>query len=68
MQAGFNLVVSAHALGDKEKMKKSFQKLLEMGIFRGGEDEVGDDEDEDETLQHDGLREELKERQNYVHR
>eukprot|EP00803_Ostreobium_quekettii_P006009 evm.model.scf_97.4 EVM.evm.TU.scf_97.4 scf_97:75598-76086(-) len=68
LQTGSNLVISSHALGDKSKMKSAFQKLLEINIYPEGDDDEGDDEDDGQTLQHDGLREELRQRQEDVHK
>lgn len=61
---GFNLVVCFYALGDKEKQKKSFLRLL---TIRPPENEDEDEEpantDAVPTAAEDGLREELRKRQ-----
>ncbi|CAD7927124.1 unnamed protein product [Amoebophrya sp. A120] len=66
---GFNLLLCYHALGDKEKMKQGFLKLLQI-------QQVGlDDPEEEESLDHgnvipedDALREDIKKRQREAQR
>jgi len=65
-QSGFNLIVCYFALGDKEKMKRSFAKLLDVKDTNFGEenedDEVIEDEDEDEAvMEEDELKKAHKE-------
>mmetsp|Transcript_18157 Transcript_18157/g.21753 ORF Transcript_18157/g.21753 Transcript_18157/m.21753 type:complete len:774 (-) Transcript_18157:386-2707(-) len=60
MPTGFNLVVCFYALGDKEKMKKSFVRLL---TIMAPETE-NDEEASVEMAADDGLREELRKRLN----
>ena len=43
MQSGFNLIVCYYALGDREKMKKGFQMLLNIGDDAYFMDETNDD-------------------------
>ena len=38
MYSGFNLLLCYYALGDKEKMKKTFQKLLTVSLGFDDED------------------------------
>jgi intraflagellar transport protein 88 len=76
-QTGFNLIICYFALGDTEKMKRGFQKLLAIPIIGLSEDE--DEEDEMKAAEEaeavgqarvDGLREEMKRRakdaENYI--
>jgi intraflagellar transport protein 88 len=71
-QTGFNLILCYLALGDAEKMKRGFSKLLAI------QDGAGDDEEEPEEAKavddaeavgarRDGLREELKRRRREAH-
>ncbi|GBG87160.1 hypothetical protein CBR_g44618 [Chara braunii] len=61
-QAGYNLVICYFALGDKEKLKKAFVKLLAVPTLE--EDEEDDlDTGAEAVLQNDGLKEEMKVRQ-----
>ncbi|GMH37313.1 hypothetical protein BSKO_05186 [Bryopsis sp. KO-2023] len=63
-QTGFNLVVCYHALGDMDRMKRAFQKLVESAPCKEEEEEEEEaDENQDGTFRHDGLREELRQRQ-----
>lgn len=66
-QTGFNLLVCYYALGDEEKMRKGFARLLSIPMPRTTEDEEEDakdaDDDDTTTMAADILREELKERQ-----
>mmetsp|Transcript_24445 Transcript_24445/g.79885 ORF Transcript_24445/g.79885 Transcript_24445/m.79885 type:complete len:502 (-) Transcript_24445:2789-4294(-) len=65
-QSGFNLIVCYFALGDREKMKRSFAKLLDIKDSNFGEenddDEANEDEDEDEAvMEEDELKKAHKE-------
>lgn len=66
VQAAFNLFLCYHALGDPEKMRKAFLRLLATrpaGIGDGAgedEDEATAAEAEDTVLDTDGLREALR--------
>lgn len=69
-QTGFNLILCYYALGDADKMKRWFQKLLQIPIQGMGEDDEEPEEtkaaEDAEAVGHarkDGLREELKRRQ-----
>jgi len=60
---GFNLVVCYRALGDKEKMKKAFVTLLEVGAPEDAtEEELDAFEQEEVVVRDDGLKEELRKR------
>lgn len=61
------MLVCHHALGDVDKMQKTFKKFLESSS-RDEEQEEDADEEEHATYRHDGLREELRSRQNEVDR
>mmetsp|Transcript_17885 Transcript_17885/g.50068 ORF Transcript_17885/g.50068 Transcript_17885/m.50068 type:complete len:786 (+) Transcript_17885:210-2567(+) len=66
---GFNLIVCFYALGDKEKMKKAFQMLVQVPMYR----EKDEDEDEDAgdlaaDFIDDTLRQFLKSRQSKIQR
>jgi intraflagellar transport protein 88 len=56
-QIGYNLILCYYALGDTEKMKKGFIKLLSIEI--PGEEE---EEDEDPNYANDSLGEYIKEK------
>ncbi|KAG8345587.1 putative Tetratricopeptide repeat [Trypanosoma vivax] len=60
IDAGFNLLLCYYALGETEKMKRTFQKML---TFKTSGAETDDDNDEEEknVLVDDSLREKLKE-------
>ena len=58
-QTGFNLVVCYYALGDADRMRKGFTKLLSIPPPVGEEDEDEDGKDADNK---DSLKEELRER------
>mmetsp|Transcript_14856 Transcript_14856/g.26287 ORF Transcript_14856/g.26287 Transcript_14856/m.26287 type:complete len:772 (-) Transcript_14856:118-2433(-) len=67
---GFNLVVCFYALGDKEKMKKSFQRLLAVPPFEQQDDEEEEDEEGDMNVDFidDALKQFLRARQAKVRR
>ncbi|KAF5826309.1 hypothetical protein DUNSADRAFT_3650, partial [Dunaliella salina] len=75
-QTGYNLVVCSFALGDREGMKQAFLRLLEVPPYEMEDDEDvdllglmgGEDDDMQNVVQNDGLREELRKRQNYITR
>lgn len=69
-QTGYNLVVCAYALGDKDKMRRSFQRLVEVPPLEVQEDDDDMDEEDDARAMvgDDGLRDEIRKRQNYVHK
>jgi len=62
LQTGFNLVLCYYALGDKERMRKGFSRLLSVR-------QIGMDAEElestgmEEVLEEDGLKQALRERQ-----
>jgi intraflagellar transport protein 88 len=60
LQTGFNLLLCYYALGDKERMKKGFTRLLSVRQ-PGVDDEL--EADIDDVLNEDGLKETLRERQ-----
>lgn len=69
-QTGFNLILCYLALGDSEKMKRGFAKLLTIPIEGMGEEEEEEveeskaaDDAEAVGARPDGLRQELKRRQ-----
>jgi intraflagellar transport protein 88 len=68
-QTGFNLILCYLALGDGEKMKRGFSKLLSIPIQGMSEDDEAPEEskavDDAEAVgaRQDGLRQELKRRQ-----
>ncbi len=69
-QTGFNLILCYYALGDAEKMKRGFNKLLGIPVPGANEDEDEEEEnkaaEEAEAVGHarvDALREELKKQQ-----
>jgi intraflagellar transport protein 88 len=66
-QTGYNLVISAYALGNVEAMRQAFLSLVDVPGYEDdkAEEELDEDEDED-VVQDDGLRDELKKRQNYI--
>eukprot|EP00199_Chlamydomonas_sp_CCMP681_P001067 CAMPEP_0119114344 /NCGR_PEP_ID=MMETSP1180-20130426/47219_1 /TAXON_ID=3052 ORGANISM="Chlamydomonas cf sp, Strain CCMP681" /NCGR_SAMPLE_ID=MMETSP1180 /ASSEMBLY_ACC=CAM_ASM_000741 /LENGTH=751 /DNA_ID=CAMNT_0007102849 /DNA_START=106 /DNA_END=2357 /DNA_ORIENTATION=- len=70
-QTGYNLVVCAYALGDREGMKEAFLRLLTVKNLEGEEEDdvdmhlLGHETADDlQMLQDDGLKEELRRRQN----
>jgi len=65
---GFNLVVCYHALGDKEKMKKAFLRQLTLQTPEEAQAEEEDVQDAAADSSHDGLRDELRQRQNKVNK
>jgi intraflagellar transport protein 88 len=68
-QSGFNLIICYFALGDSDKMRRGFTKLLGIPIQGMGEDEEEEDAKAAEAAEAvgekklDGLRVELRERQ-----
>jgi len=72
-QSGFNLIICYFALGDSDKMRRGFTKLLGIPISGMGEEQ---EEEEDAKAaeaaeatgekKHDGLRAELQERQKHA--
>lgn len=63
VNAGFNLILCYYALGETEKMKRTFSKLLQSrppGLE--DEDDFEEEEKKKDVLVDDGLRIELKER------
>eukprot|EP00276_Gloeochaete_wittrockiana_P005178 CAMPEP_0184657556 /NCGR_PEP_ID=MMETSP0308-20130426/20301_1 /TAXON_ID=38269 /ORGANISM="Gloeochaete witrockiana, Strain SAG 46.84" /LENGTH=874 /DNA_ID=CAMNT_0027095527 /DNA_START=32 /DNA_END=2656 /DNA_ORIENTATION=+ len=60
---GFNLLLCYFALGDKEKMKKGFLKLLSIKQALPEDEDGPPEKGADSVLIEDGLKEELKERQ-----
>ncbi|GAQ81294.1 hypothetical protein KFL_000760230 [Klebsormidium nitens] len=66
-QSGFNLVLCYFALGDREKMKRAFSRLLAIKKYEVDSDEELDAAAE-AALPSDGLKEELLARQKRAHR
>merc|ERR1719230_151404 len=62
LQTGFNLVLCYYAAGEKERMKKSFSRLLSVREL-GMEDEDALAAELDDVLQEDGLKEQLRAKQ-----
>lgn len=67
-QTGFNLIICYYALGDAEKMRRGFTKLLSIPIHGMGEENEDDEAKASESeatgrTKVDGLRQDLKERQ-----
>ncbi|CCW71082.1 unnamed protein product [Phytomonas sp. Hart1] len=61
VDAGFNLIISYYALGETEKMKRTFSKILNNSPFREEEEEDFDEkEGNDDVLVDDALRKEMK--------
>jgi len=70
-QTGYNLVICAYALGDREGMKRAYLRLLEVPPYEAEEEEeelLADEDDINTVVQDDGLKDELKKRQNYITR
>merc|ERR1719230_1630791 len=61
LQTGFNLLLCYYALGDKERMKKGFTRLL--SVRQPGVDDEDLEADIDDVLKEDGLKQTLRERQ-----
>eukprot|EP00899_Mesostigma_viride_P015499 jgi/Mesvir1/23950/Mv10720-RA.2 len=59
-QSGFNLVVCYVALGDKEKVKRSFMRLLTIEDKENADDELLEEDDKTEVS--DDLRKEMRAR------
>ncbi|CCW60969.1 unnamed protein product [Phytomonas sp. EM1] len=63
VDAGFNLIICYYALGEVEKMKRTFSKILNSSPFRAeGEEDFGEKEENDDVLVDDALHKEMKER------
>lgn len=65
ISAGFNLILCHYALGEKEKMKRTFIKMLNSRPTGSDDKEEFDDDDDDtkkDVLVDDGLRMSLKAR------
>ncbi|RNF08211.1 putative intraflagellar transport protein IFT88 [Trypanosoma conorhini] len=60
INAGFNLLLCYYALGEPEKMKRTFQKLLNCKMM-GIEEEEDTDEERKDVLVDDALRKKTKE-------
>ncbi|MEW5306044.1 MAG: hypothetical protein WDW36_008545 [Sanguina aurantia] len=74
-QTGYNLVVCSYALGDREGMKRSFLRLLNVPRYETEEEQeelellAEEEEDQELVVRHaDGLRDEIRKRQNYISR
>jgi len=67
-QTGFNLVVCYYALGDAERMKKGFSKLLSIPPPVGEDDEDEEEHKDHSTAGKDSLKEELRERHKHASR
>jgi len=61
LQTGFNLLLCYYALGDKERMKQGFTRLLSVRQPGVEDDEL--EADIDDVLKEDGLKQTLRERQ-----
>ena len=71
IQTGYNLVVCAYALGDRDAMRRSYQLLIKKAPEEVDEDdeEMEDDADDmNQLVQDDGLRDELRKRTGYITR
>uniref|UniRef100_A0A7S0WZJ3 Uncharacterized protein n=1 Tax=Chlamydomonas leiostraca TaxID=1034604 RepID=A0A7S0WZJ3_9CHLO len=75
-QTGYNLVVCAFALGDREAMKQAFLQLITAGtqVDEDEDDEDlmglmgGEEDDMQKVVQDDQLKDELRKRQSYITR
>eukprot|EP00002_Diphylleia_rotans_P013538 TRINITY_DN2644_c0_g3_i2.p1 TRINITY_DN2644_c0_g3~~TRINITY_DN2644_c0_g3_i2.p1 ORF type:complete len:700 (+),score=174.56 TRINITY_DN2644_c0_g3_i2:744-2843(+) len=67
-RTGFNLVVCYFALGDKDKMKRSFEKLVSIRAFGGDEEEEEMDPGHEEFLHDEALKREIRARQRMANR
>jgi len=65
LQTGFNLVLCYYALGDKERMRRGFTRLLSVRQLGMDSDELDDSSNE---VLDDGLQQALRERQKVAHR
>ncbi|KAL6751897.1 hypothetical protein V8C86DRAFT_2529579 [Haematococcus lacustris] len=75
-QTGYNLVVCAYALGDREGMKDAYVRLLSVRSYEEDEEDeeemsglmANEEDDMQQVVQDDGLKEELRKRLNHITR
>lgn len=69
-QTGFNLCVSNYAMGDREGMRESFIALISVDQpeDEDADDDLGEEDDMNAVVQDDGLKDEIRRRQNYITR
>jgi len=68
LQTGFNLVLCYYALGDKERMRKGFSRLLSVRQVGADAEDLEHADMGDDVLEDDGLKQALRERQKQTHK
>lgn len=66
-------MICSYALGNVDGMRRAFQQLIEVPNPEGEKEddllgEEDDEEDDHVVVQDDGLKDEIKKRQNYISR